>query len=91
VSIVVAERNDIILVPSRAITREGMTSYVQVQKEAKTTEKRAIKTGISNGSYTEVLEGLNEGETIILPKVTAPESSQTNRSGLPGMGIPIPR
>jgi HlyD family secretion protein len=91
VSIVVAERNDIILVPSRAITREGMTSYVQVQKDAKTTEKRAIKTGISNGSYTEVLEGLNEGETIILPKVTAPESSQTNRSGLPGMGIPIPR
>jgi len=91
VSIVVAERNDIILVPSRAITREGMTSYVQVQKGAKTTEKRAIKTGISNGSYTEVLEGLNEGETIILPKVTAPQSSQTNQPRLPGMGIPIPR
>jgi len=91
VSIVVAERNDIILVPSRAITREGMTSYVQVQKDAKTTEKRAIKTGISNGSYTEVLEGLNEGETIILPTVTAPQSSQTNQPRLPGMGIPIPR
>jgi len=90
VSIIVAERENIILVPSRAITREGGMSYVQVQKDAKTTEKRTIKTGISNGQLTEVLEGLSEGENVILPKITAPQSSsQSNQPRPPGMMVPL--
>jgi multidrug efflux pump subunit AcrA (membrane-fusion protein) len=43
-------------------------------------EKRYIKTGISNDEFTEVLEGLNEGEIIIIRTLsqTAKNRQQTN-------------
>ena len=69
VSITVNERNDVLLVPNKAITRQGQETYVQVLKDGGT-EPRSIKTGISDWQLTEVIEGLSEGEQILVKQVT---------------------
>ena len=84
VTIIVEERNDVLLVPNRAITRRGMETYVQVSKDG-VIEERAIKTGISNWQYTEVTDGLSEGEQVVVPETTTTTSTtQRPASFLPG-------
>ena len=91
VSIIVAERSDVLLVPNGAVTSEGLQSYVQVVTASGETEKRAVQTGLSDWQYTEITDGLTEGEQIIVPLNTA--TSSTTRSTTRGMNIfgPGPR
>jgi HlyD family secretion protein len=84
VSIIVAQRTDVLLVPNGAITTQGGQSYVQVISSTGTTEKRAIKTGITDYVKTEVTEGLSEGEQIVVPKGTTTTTSTTPQQGPPG-------
>ncbi|MGG4144906.1 efflux RND transporter periplasmic adaptor subunit [Paenibacillus algorifonticola] len=60
----VAEEN-VIAVPSLSIVREGSETFVMLSN-AGTAEKRAVKLGRVNGVYQEVLEGLKEGETVVV-------------------------
>ncbi len=83
VSIIVDERNDVLLVPNSALTRRGMETYVQVLKEG-VIEERSIKTGISNWQFTEVTDGLSEDEQVVIPQVaTATPTTPSPRGPLP--------
>ena len=84
VDIVAASAEDALLVPNQAIEadREANRYYVVVQKPDGTTERLEVQIGLRDGSHTQVLEGLNEGDLIILPKL--PEQIQTERSFGPG-------
>jgi multidrug efflux pump subunit AcrA (membrane-fusion protein) len=84
VSIIVAQRNDVLLVPYAAITTQGGQSYIQVISSTGTTEKRAIKTGITDYVKTEVTEGLSEGEKVIVSQGTTTINSTTSQQGPPG-------
>jgi len=59
------DKQECISVPESAIIDEdGMhTVYVEVEGEA--FEKRILQTGISDGGYIQVLEGLKEGERVV--------------------------
>ncbi len=85
VSIIVEERNDVLLVPNKAIIRRGTESVVQVLKDG-VVEERSIRTGISNYQNTEVIEGLSEGEkvAIIQKTATTPTTPQGRPPFLPG-------
>ncbi len=85
VNIRVDERKSVVLVPNRAIVRQGKDMTVKVVKDGVTTSK-TVKVGINNAQYTEVMEGLNEGEQVVLQQVTAP----TATSSSPGAGQPLP-
>ena len=83
VSITVAQRTDVLLVPNTAITTQLGQAYVQVLTAGGTVEGRAIKTGISDWQYTEVTDGLSEGEKVIVTQgttTTPPTSQQEGRS-----------
>jgi len=90
VSIIVDQRNDILLVPNAAITTQGRQTYVQVVLPDGTIEERVIQTGISDWQYTEVTSGLSEGEQVAVPQGTAttPTTQQNSPRGMiiPGMG-----
>ena len=91
VSIIVDERNDIVLVPNGAITSQGRQTYVQVVSPDGTIEQRTITTGISDWQYTQVTEGLSEGEQVVVAQGTAttPATQQQRPPGgmfIPGMG-----
>lgn len=93
--IIVDRKENVLLVPNSAIKSDKIGKYVEVIKNYEIEirnsfkpvaisqnliEKRYIKTGISNDEFTEVLEGLNEGEIIIIRTLnqTAQSRQQTN-------------
>ena len=79
VTIIVEERNDVLLVPNSAITSQGGQTYVQVVSADGTLKVRAITAGISNWQYTEVSEGLTEGEQVAILQGTVAESATQPR------------
>jgi RND family efflux transporter MFP subunit len=87
-SIWLDERNNVLLVPTKAITSQGGTSYVQVLSSSGVTEARAIQTGISDWQYTEVTSGLNEGEQVIVPQGSTTTTSTTQQQQSSGGVIP---
>jgi RND family efflux transporter MFP subunit len=88
VSLVVEEATDVLLVPNGAITTTGGQASVQVVSADGSTEQRTVTTGISDWQYTEVTDGLSEGEEVVVPEGTA--TTTTNQFGPPGGGMMIP-
>ena len=88
VSIIVAERHDVLLVPNAAITSEGRQTYVQVVWPSGATEQRVIQTGISDWQFIEVTDGLREGEQVLVPQGTTTSTTQSEQrpSPMPFMG-----
>jgi HlyD family secretion protein len=71
VTITVAQAQNVLTVPSQAIQTEGFRSVVEVQKDDGSTEKVAVQTGLTNGTNTEITQGLEEGQTIVITGRTA--------------------
>lgn len=60
-----AQRRNVIAVPNTSLMEEFGKFYVFVEDEDGDFLKRYIKTGETDGEYTEVREGLSENETIV--------------------------
>jgi multidrug efflux pump subunit AcrA (membrane-fusion protein) len=91
VTIVVEEAAGVLLVPNTAITSRAGKSYVQVVSPDGTIEERVIQTGISDWQFTEVTEGLSEGEQVVVPQgttTTTPSAEQGPRGGAMFFGPP---
>ena len=97
VSILISQASDVLLVPNQAITYRGREVYVQVVSPGGEIEERLIQTGISDWQYTEVTDGLSEGEQVVVPQTTSTGTSTTSEQGfqgapggmmMPGMGGP---
>lgn len=86
-SIVYSRKDDVVLVPNRAIRAQGRGRVVEVAKDDGS-ELRPVQVGISNDQFTEVLEGLQEGEQVVIPTT----STSTPRAGgaMPGGGFAGP-
>ena len=66
-------RADHLVAPKEAIFGEGDQKHVFVTTTDGKSEKRIVKTGDSNAKMIEVLEGLSEGEKILLKRPVASE------------------
>lgn len=67
--IVLEEHKDVLLAPESAVVYDAQrmaTVEIPASDQPKGREKKSIKVGISNGTKTEVVEGLNEGQEVIL-------------------------
>jgi len=71
VRITVASLKDVLKIPDRAIDRSGGKTTVEVLVNGQR-QKREIKIGLTNWEETQVLEGLKEGEEVILPSISPP-------------------
>ena len=87
VSIIIDERSDVLLAPNSAITIQGRQTYVQVMMPDGTVEERAITTGISDWQYTEVTDGLSEGEQVVVPQGTTTTPTTTEQRPPGGMMV----
>ena len=74
-TVVVEEKENVLLIPNRAIRREGDVMYVEVLDQSGGTEVRrvAIATGASNDAVTEVTAGLEEGDVVVTTVVRGDE------------------
>ncbi len=80
VTIPIQQKDNVLIVPNRAITRQGGNTTVQVVKDNNTAtpEVVSVKTGLSDGSNTEIVSGLNEGDQVL---VKASSSGSQFRGG----------
>jgi len=82
VTIFLEKRTKVLTVPNNAIQREGGQKFVYVAQDDRIF-KRLVKVGWKDKSYTEILEGLTEGEKVAMGDVDLLseriESQQTRR------------
>ncbi len=77
VSIIILERNDVLLVPNQAIIYQGQETFVQVLVELEgeeggtAVEERSVVIGLSDWQNTEIIQGLSEGEQVVIPQATS--------------------
>jgi HlyD family secretion protein len=65
VDIVAEEKADVVRVPNRAIRRDARGRYVQVVQNNQLV-RVDVRVGVSDAEYTEVLEGLQEGDAVVI-------------------------
>jgi len=58
--------SDVLVVPEAAVQHDRDRSFVFVQKELGVFEARTIRLGDRNGTFAEVLEGVREGEVVVM-------------------------
>lgn len=66
VFLVTGERNDVLSVPTSALTEEQGVYYVYLQENEHTYHKREVWLGDTDGEFTEIKSGLNDGERVVV-------------------------
>lgn len=84
VTITVDRKVNALMVPNRAITTEGGKSYVQAVLPDGKTEKREVTKGVSNTQYTEITQGLAEGDKVMITRSTSSTGSSSSSQQRPG-------
>jgi RND family efflux transporter MFP subunit len=85
VAIVVQQRDNILLVPNRAVKTSGKQKIVTVLKDGKQTQVN-VTLGMSSDTQSEVTGGLNEGDVVIVQQTTTTTQSGPAGFGGPGFG-----
>lgn len=62
----IEERQDVLYVPLQCVYLEGGTHYSYVMGDDGKPTQVTVKAGISNDTYIEIVEGLDEGERVLL-------------------------
>lgn len=71
VTLITRQTREVVYVSNRAIIREGTASYVKIKDEKGNIVKQKVITGFSDGINVEIIEGLSEGDTVLIEsKVT---------------------
>lgn len=85
VHIVLAEAEDVLTIPSSALGRRGRGGgdTVQVVGRRGAVEQRRVRTGLDDGARVEIVEGLREGEQVVVGEASAEDAAA--RADRPGM------
>jgi hypothetical protein len=75
VDIVLAEHKDVLTVPVAAIVEGASGTYCWVQ-QGDQVKKRAIRVGDTNDQFSVILDGLNEGDAVILNPLAFVDEAQ---------------
>jgi multidrug resistance efflux pump len=85
VDVAVARADDALLVPNRAVEadREAGRYYVTRQNPDGSVSRLEVRIGLRDQAQTQIVEGVREGDVLVLPQVTTSDSAQ----GMPGPGM----
>jgi RND family efflux transporter MFP subunit len=87
VKLQVGSRKNVLLLPVLAVKQGEDGNVVLVQDASAAAVQTRVETGLSDGTYVEVLRGLNEGDQVVVEYATT--TQQDNRFGGPGTMILI--
>ncbi len=98
--ILIDTRKDAVYVPLQCAFLEGGKQWCYALAGDRAPAKREVKPGMSNESYIEILDGLKEGEQVLLynpsvPTGTAPseepeKKAEPAKAAAPPAGAPVP-
>ncbi len=85
--IITTTKDNVLLIPSSAISTANGISTVQVLKNGMQ-QMTTIETGLASDTQTEVVSGLNEGDAVVMSAaaVSKPASNPTGTSVFSGLG-----
>lgn len=92
VTIIVGESLDALVVPRSAVVESPRGAIVQVLEADGSIARRQVQTGLSDELYTEIVEGVAEGERVVTESMAAgagqapPEGFQPPGGLIPGAG-----
>jgi len=66
--IVIDQRKNVLLVPDRSVSKNSSGQTIVMMMVNGKAEEKAVTTGISDGIETEILQGLAEGDTVIVER-----------------------
>ena len=80
----VSSAENVLIVPSITISSQQGKHFVRVLTDKKKVERREVETGISDGVFTEIKSGLNDGEQVISSEASKGEQvGETSRMRRP--------
>lgn len=77
--IVIDERSGVLLLLDRAIRQDSQGDSVVLVMDNEQFVEKSVVVGISDGFYTEIISGLEEGEMVLVGEPPEPESSSRRR------------
>jgi HlyD family secretion protein len=81
VTVIVAQVQNVLVVPSSAVQSDGRDSVVTIQNDDGSTTRQIVEAGLTNGTSTEIVNGLEEGQTVIIPGATSSSSTSSSQTG----------
>lgn len=85
--IVIASKENALLVPAGAVQKKNGISYVTLPEDGKGKQNTVeVKVGLYNKDFVEILEGLAEGDRIVLPGTTSGGAGAGASTGGSGSG-----
>ncbi|MEO8518695.1 MAG: biotin/lipoyl-binding protein [Dermatophilaceae bacterium] len=85
VSIIYKQLSNVLVVPTLAVTRNNGNAYVTVDKNG-VKSQQPITVGLSSGGSTQVMSGLADGDTVLVPVPAARTGSAGGTGGDRGFG-----
>lgn len=73
VRIILERKDGVLVVPNRALRVQEGVRVVEVDKGQGTLETRQVRVGISGDQMSEIVEGLSEGERVVVPGAATPQ------------------
>lgn len=85
VNFVIDQSTGTLMLPAEAVQHAKRKTTVSLSgpKKSEKGETRDVKTGLTDGKHIEILEGLNEGDTVLIPVLTAGAAQKVNPFGGP--------
>ena len=88
-TILVEERENVLLVPIAALSTSRGESYVWLKSDSAAEDepgvRTTVETGLSDETYAEVLSGLSEGDVVLITREAGTSSADSRENGMGGM------
>lgn len=68
VTIYQEERKGVLMVPRKAIIRDGGRKFILVKSSNGSRHRKAVTTGTSDGNTIEIVSGINDGDTVVIER-----------------------
>ena len=90
VELPVGARGKVVTVPVSAVIDSGTRQIVLVEKEAGRFEPREVKLGARSDTYVEVLDGVDDGEPVVVAANFLIDAESNLKAALGGLGSAAP-
>ena len=88
-TILVEERENVLLVPIAALNTSRGESYVWLKSDSAADGepgvRTTVETGLSDENYAEVLSGLSEGDVVLITREASTSTTDSRENGMGGM------
>lgn len=85
-SIMIDSKPDVLLVSSSAVQSQNGSNFVRVMKGGKVSQV-TVETGLVSDNQTEIVSGLNEGETVVTATITTGGTTRSANSTTSPFGL----